>query len=591
MPFPILPALVVGLIALAQGSSSAPGPATPGGPGAAGDLLGVEADGRGVLRYRADVAPVVAAQLQAASAIGTGNVRDLVQPYNPAQGVNAAQWAGGEAAQGRVVLLSLVRQPGDPRQICSVAPGQEVSLASGPSARWAVLYDPSQGRGAPGLPEIPGLPQGQQGQIPGAPQGWQLPQWPAGFPQIPGFPGLGQFPGQNQTPPAPGQPALEDVTPTTIEQGLVTVRADVIPAVMAELAGTYVRLGPDGRTWAKADAATGVNAAGLVVQQSAAGLFGLMKLKPWPAGESGGLCFASTADVQSLASPQVPRRWGVLARPAAQAMPLPAPAPAPAPAPQGTVPAVYNPFPPAPGPAPAPGPLPSQGGPLPQMPPVPPGLPQFPPGPIPGYKPGEDPRLPPSGVDLEQEQAYRGVPLPLQQAAEQAAASGDPSRLDALADTTAGQYPQFAAYLRKRAQGMRVTNKGIAAAQGRILVIRPGDLASTWAAWYTGNGLRWPELLSINGLAKKTVGGSTQPDPWSIGQQVEIPVGWNWAKGPPPPPAGTRSAPKAPASPPPPAEEPQAPGNAAVARRFVPDGPTMSKRPASPGTTDARTKR
>jgi hypothetical protein len=179
--------------------------------------------------------------------------------------------------------------------------------------------------------------------------------------------------------------------------------------------------------------------------------------------------------------------------------------------------------------------------------------------------------------------AFAGVPEPILRAGIAAESSGDPTRLDALADSVGGQYPAYANLLRQKAAGMRSAAKAVAAAQGRLLKIRPGDLASTWAAWYTGNGLRWPELLPLNGLSKKTANGMTFPDPWNVGQTVEIPQAWNWAKGPPPAPSNVARA-KKPAPPPPPAQEPNAPSGARTASLPSITGPLPAP---SPNAIDA----
>lgn len=65
--------------------------------------------------------------------------------------------------------------------------------------------------------------------------------------------------------------------------------------------------------------------------------------------------------------------------------------------------------------------------------------------------------------------------------------------------------------------------------------IRPGDIASAIAHWYTGNFARAEELRALNNLTKVGSGANTQYVPWQIGQKLKLPLDWNTSKGMPPP--------------------------------------------------------
>jgi hypothetical protein len=154
-------------------------------------------------------------------------------------GQDAATWAMVSAEMGKVVLLSVVRSPADPKQICAVAPGQEVSLAAGPAAKWAVLFDPMSGGGQ--IPQVPGLP---------------------------------------------GEPSPEEVTPIVLESGLQYVRPDATAQIVSELASKTLVPGADAGERVQAPPyMTGENGAAWVMQQAAAGQFVIMLRRPYPAGQ------------------------------------------------------------------------------------------------------------------------------------------------------------------------------------------------------------------------------------------------------------------------------------------------------------------
>lgn len=76
--------------------------------------------------------------------------------------------------------------------------------------------------------------------------------------------------------------------------------------------------------------------------------------------------------------------------------------------------------------------------------------------------------------------------------------------------------------------------------------IRPGDLPSKIAQWYTGSFQRADELRALNNLKKVGVGSQTYYIPWSVGQLVKLPTDWDTSKGPPAPLKGGSGVPATP---------------------------------------------
>lgn len=64
--------------------------------------------------------------------------------------------------------------------------------------------------------------------------------------------------------------------------------------------------------------------------------------------------------------------------------------------------------------------------------------------------------------------------------------------------------------------------------------IRPGDIASKLAQWYTGNFQRAYDLVPLNNLTIVGSGPKTYFTPWKVGQVLKLPLDWNVAKGRPP---------------------------------------------------------
>ena len=133
--------------------------------------------------------------------------------------------------------------------------------------------------------------------------------------------------------------------------------------------------------------------------------------------------------------------------------------------------------------------------------------------------------------------------------------SVDPSKLILVADGIESAHPNDAKYrkaadaLRTRARELRIEQETRAIAQGRVYIVRPNDLQSEIAQWFTGDGLRWRELNKTNPeLRMQSIdrGDGKRIEyyaPWVSGQKVILPPGWNAEKGPPP--ARLRSEPRA----------------------------------------------
>jgi hypothetical protein len=66
---------------------------------------------------------------------------------------------------------------------------------------------------------------------------------------------------------------------------------------------------------------------------------------------------------------------------------------------------------------------------------------------------------------------------------------------------------------------------------GVVYVLKPGDIASQLAKTYTGNALRWPELVgrwsSLGVMSSYRDGnGWMQLKPWRVGQRIILPASW-----------------------------------------------------------------
>jgi hypothetical protein len=75
-----------------------------------------------------------------------------------------------------------------------------------------------------------------------------------------------------------------------------------------------------------------------------------------------------------------------------------------------------------------------------------------------------------------------------------------------------------------------------------LFKVRPGDIPSALAQWYTGDFMRAEELRALNGLQKVGSGAQTYYTPWNVGQVVKLPLTWNVAKGLPAPGSGSQPA-------------------------------------------------
>lgn len=121
--------------------------------------------------------------------------------------------------------------------------------------------------------------------------------------------------------------------------------------------------------------------------------------------------------------------------------------------------------------------------------------------------------------------------------------STDATKLVVMADALEGKssaYAPAADRLRARAKELQTAAELRAIQTGRQYVIRSGDLASDLAQWYTGNALKWRELLSTNPQLREMTGDRGDGTkfqylaPWNAGDKITLPVGWNVDRGLPP---------------------------------------------------------
>jgi hypothetical protein len=525
MPIPLLP-IVLGLLAYAATREETPAPAasTPTGPGAGGpmtpaaanNLLGTTVDARGVLAWRPDVAAILMGQLAGKSALGAGDQRTI---GDQGQGENAAAWVAARAAMGKVVCVSATgEQPG---KLLALEAGQEVHYAQASKAQWAVLAWPYGAQSGPVGPATAPGSTTPPGGLPGA---------PAGFPGFPGFPGMpnipttpGQLPGGLPGGAVPTTPAAEDATPIVVDGGVQYVRADVVPLVNGELATKRLVLVQGGQgfeVWTQPALGTPETASahGLswLLERVQKGEWVLMRKRPYPPGVNGDLLVTSQWPIVASVA-QVGGAYAVLAKPLTVFQQPGAPA------------------------------VPS----MPGFPPPPPGVvPQAPAPTLPGSLP---PQTAPAQDPID------ALPAAVKQQVVTAAASGDPGKVEQMANAIRGQYPAAGAQLDKAAADMRTQAKLTAIAAGRMYVIRQGDNPSKMAEWYTGQASRYGELLKLNGIRLVPSPNDPAikwPDPqrWYPGAEVELPGTWNVSKGLPPVVRGKAktSAKVAPPPPPPP---------------------------------------
>jgi hypothetical protein len=121
--------------------------------------------------------------------------------------------------------------------------------------------------------------------------------------------------------------------------------------------------------------------------------------------------------------------------------------------------------------------------------------------------------------------------------------SSDPTKLVMMADALEGKNPSYgpvADKLRARAKELQTAAELRAIHSGRRYILRPNDLASELAQWYTGNALKWRELLGSNPQMREMTGDRGDGTkfqylaPWNVGDTITLPVGWNVEKGLPP---------------------------------------------------------
>jgi hypothetical protein len=130
------------------------------------------------------------------------------------------------------------------------------------------------------------------------------------------------------------------------------------------------------------------------------------------------------------------------------------------------------------------------------------------------------------------------LPPALASAANDAMLRGDVAAMRAIAtELEKGGYVLAADELRRRANEQETANKAQAIARGATHTIRSGDIASSLALWYARDAGRWRELGATNPdlrLVTKTINGQAVPFgflPWSVGQVLILPPGWDFTRG------------------------------------------------------------
>lgn len=132
--------------------------------------------------------------------------------------------------------------------------------------------------------------------------------------------------------------------------------------------------------------------------------------------------------------------------------------------------------------------------------------------------------------------------------------STDPAKLILVADSLEGKYPGNRPYktaadaLRKRAKELQLEQETKAISEGKIYIVRGGEMQSEVAQWFTGDANKWRELGKTNPnmrLMRDTSGEVVIEfySPWVTGQKVFLPDGWDIGKGMPP--AKPRGVPRA----------------------------------------------
>ncbi|MDI3285163.1 hypothetical protein [Polyangium sp. 15x6] len=120
----------------------------------------------------------------------------------------------------------------------------------------------------------------------------------------------------------------------------------------------------------------------------------------------------------------------------------------------------------------------------------------------------------------------------------------DPTKLVLMADSLEGKEPvkygPAAEALRKRAKELETQAELAAINSGRIYIVRPDDLQSELAQWYTGDANRWRELGKTNPKLRLMQGDDGNGRkfqyfaPWVAGDKIVLPPGWDVSKGLPP---------------------------------------------------------
>jgi len=175
--------------------------------------------------------------------------------------------------------------------------------------------------------------------------------------------------------------------------------------------------------------------------------------------------------------------------------PMPAPGPMPAPTPSMPYPSMPAPFPPMPAPMPAPLPAPTpQASPLDEL---------------------------PSDLRKQVDSLLAGT---------NAAAMGQTAQ-----ELEKAGYAKSAQVLRARMKDVELSHTVENTSSGRTYSVHGKELPSEVAAWYTGDGNRWRELLETNSnLRIRKVGEIEYLLPWKSGMVLVLPNTWDVKRGPMP---------------------------------------------------------
>lgn len=117
--------------------------------------------------------------------------------------------------------------------------------------------------------------------------------------------------------------------------------------------------------------------------------------------------------------------------------------------------------------------------------------------------------------------------------------------MDQIANDLESQgYSRSAEVVRKRAADVRLAASVSNTTAGRTYTVRGSELPSQVAAYYTGDGNRWRELVETNPDLRIRKNGTIEYlTPWKSGMVIVLPKTWDTKKPPMPIKSGTQTAP------------------------------------------------